>query len=131
MSILGSAQEGEQKAVIKFSLSSKSEMDVAVMMPRGYLTDIGARQIEKSSEEFLDRGFKKLVINFSSVELINTHGISIFTSILQKASEIGCRVCFTNINKLHREIFELTGLLTRVDVFQDEDDAMICLKKTA
>ena len=131
MSILGSAQEGKQKAVIKFSLSSKSEMDVAVMMPRGYLTDIGARQIDKASEEFLDRGFKKLVINFSGVELINTHGISIFKSILQKASESGCRVCFTNINKLHREIFELTGLLKRVDVFQDEDDAMICLKKTA
>jgi len=131
MSILGSAQEGKQKAVIKFSLSSKSEMDVAVIVPRGYLTDIGARQIDKASEEFLDRGFKKLVINFSGVELINTHGISIFKSILQKASESGCRVCFTNINKLHREIFELTGLLKRVDVFQDEDDAMICLKKTA
>ena len=131
MSILGSAQEGEQQAVIKFSLSSKSEMDVAVMMPRGYLTDIGAHQIEKASEALLDRGFKKLVINFSNVELINTHGISIFKSILQKASESGCRVCFTNINELHREIFELTGIMKRVDVFQDEDDAMICLKKTA
>jgi anti-anti-sigma factor len=127
---LGKCAAGERQTVIKFSLSSKSEMDVAVMMPRGYLTDIGAHQIAKTSEEFLERGFKKFIINFSSVELINTHGISIFKSILRKTYESGCRVCFTNINKLHREIFELTGLMKRVDVFLDEDDAMIYLKRT-
>ena len=115
--------------MIKFTLSSKSEMDVAVMMPRGYLTDVGAHQIEKAGEQFLDRGFKKLIINFSNVELINTHGVSVFKRILRKASERGCRVCFTNINRLHREIFELADLMNRVDVFQGEDDAMMYLKK--
>ncbi len=117
--------------MIKFSLSSKSELDVAVIMPRGYLTDIGAHQIEIVSEQFLDRGFKKLVINFTGIELTNTHGITIFKSILQKASESGCRVCFTNINSFHREIFELTDLMKCVDVFQGEDDALIFLKRTA
>jgi len=130
MSILGSAKQGEQQTVIEFSLSSKTELDVAVMMPKGYLTDIGAHQIEKASEQFFDRGFTKLIVNFSYIELINTHGISILKSIIQKTSESGCRVCFTNINKLHREIFELTGLMKHVDVFQDEDDAMIYLKRT-
>jgi anti-anti-sigma factor len=115
--------------VINFSLSSKSELDVVVMMPRGYLTDIGAHLIEKASKQFLDSGFKKLIINFSNVELINTRGISIFESILQKTSKSGCRVCFTNINKFHREIFGLTGLMNRVNVFQDEDDAIIYFKQ--
>lgn len=98
-------------------------------MPSGYLTDTGAHKIGKASEEFLDRGFKKLIINFSNVELINTQGISILMTILQKTSESGCRVCFTNINELHLQIFELTGLMKRVAVFQDEDDAMIYLKR--
>jgi anti-anti-sigma factor len=114
--------------VIKFSLSSKAELNVAVMRPRGYLTDTGAHQIEKACEEFLYRGFKKFIINFSNVELINTQGISVFLSILQKTSERDCRVCFTNINKLHQEIFELTGLMKYVAVFQDEDEAMLYLK---
>ena len=100
------------------------------MMPRGYLTDTGAHQIEKAIERFLDKGFKKLIMNFSNVELINTQGISILMTILQKTSEGGCRVCFTNINELHYQIFELTGLMKRVAVFQDEDDAMIYLKRT-
>lgn len=130
MSIFGNAGQGEQQTVIEFSLSSRSELDIAVVMPRGYLTDTGAHQIEKASEQFLDRGFKKLIINFANIELINTHGISVLKSIIRKTSESGCRVCFTNINKLHREIFELTGLMKRIDVFQDEDDAMIYLKRT-
>lgn len=129
-SILGSSQLGEQKIVIGFSLSSKTEVDVAVMLPRGYLTDIGAHQIEKACEQFLEKGFKKLIVNFTNIELINTHGISVLKSIIRKTSESGCLVCFTNINKLHREIFELTGLVKHVDVFEDEDDAMIFFKRT-
>lgn len=115
--------------MIKFSLSSRSELDVAIIMPRGYLTDTGAHQIEKTTEEFLNRGFKKFIVNFSDVELINTQGVSVFQNILQKASESGCRVCFTNMNELQREIFVLTGLVKRVAVFQDEDDAVIYLKE--
>jgi stage II sporulation protein AA (anti-sigma F factor antagonist) len=117
--------------VIKFSLSSKSELDVAVMRPRGYFTEMGAHRIEKASKQFLERGYKKIIINFSDVELINTHGISIFKNILQKTSERGGCVCFTNINDFHREIFDITGLLKHVAVFEDEDEAKIFLKKMA
>lgn len=115
--------------MLKFSLSSKSELDIAVMMPKGYFTEIGERRIKKASEQFLNGGFKKFIINFSEFELINTHGISIFKNMLQKTSERGGCVCFTNINDFHREIFEITGLMKRVAVFENEDDAMIFLKK--
>ncbi len=101
------------------------------MVPRGYLSEVGAHQIEKASEQFLDRGYKKFIINFSNVELINTRGISIFLSILQTTSARGGCVCFTNMNDFQREIFEMTGLMKRVDVFADEDDALIFLKRTA
>ncbi len=99
-------------------------------MPRGYLTDAGAHQIENAIERFLDSGFKKYIINFSNVELITTRVISILKNILQKTVASGCRVCFTNMSELHLEIFELTGLMQRVYVFQDEDDAMAFLRKT-
>jgi anti-anti-sigma factor len=98
------------------------------MMPKGYLTDKGAHRLEQAIEQFLDKGLKKLIINFSDIQFINTSGVSIFRGILQKASEYGCRVCFTNMNELHREVFELTGLLKYVTEFQDEEDAMQYLK---
>ncbi len=100
------------------------------MLPKGYLTDTGARQLEQAIGQFLDKGFKKLIIDFSDIEFINTVGISIFSGILQKTSEYGCRVCFTNMDKLHREVFEMTGIMKHVQVCEDEEDAIQYLKAT-
>ncbi|HXY61687.1 MAG TPA: STAS domain-containing protein [Nitrospirota bacterium] len=113
----------------KFSVLTRSELDVAVITPRGYLTDMGAHEIELASEQFLDNGYRKLIINFASVELVNTIGISVLMGVLQRTSECGCRVCFTDMNRLHREIFELTGLTKHVDIFQDENAAMSFLTR--
>ena len=99
-------------------------------MPKGYLTDTGARQLEQTIEQFLDKGFRKLIIDFSDIEFINTIGISIFSGILQKTSECGCRVCFTNMDKLHHEVFEMTGIMKYVQVCEDEEDAIQYLQAT-
>ena len=68
-----------------FSLSSKAgHGGVAVMMPRGYINDIGAARLEQMSEELLDGGSRKLVVDFTEVQFINTIGLSIFLGIVQK-----------------------------------------------
>ncbi|MGE5173942.1 MAG: STAS domain-containing protein [Betaproteobacteria bacterium] len=110
-----------------FSLSSKSSQDVAVMMPKGYINDVGAERLEQTSEQFLGDGLKKLVVNFSEVQYINTIGISIFTGIIQKTLEYKSLLCFTNMKKVHRDIFEMVGLIKHVRVFKDEKDALTFL----
>ena len=110
--------------MLNFSISSDLGLDAAVLMPKGYLTDAGAHQLEDAIERLLEKGFKKLIINFSDVEFINTVGISVFSDILQKTTTYGCRVCFTNMNKLHREVFEMTGVIKYVPVFEEEAEAV-------
>jgi anti-sigma B factor antagonist len=107
-----------------FSLSSKSEHEgIAVIMPKGYINDIGASSLERMSEKFLDNGLKKLIVNFADVQFINTIGLSIFLSIVQRTLEFESSICFTNMKKDHREIFEMAGLMKYVKVFKDELDA--------
>ena len=106
-----------------FSLSSRSEQDIAVMMPKGYINNIGAEHLESTSEQFLDKGSKKLVVNFTEVQFINTIGLSIFLSIVQHTLEYNSLLCFTNMKKDHREMFEMAGLIKHVKVFKDEKDA--------
>jgi anti-anti-sigma factor len=117
-----------QQTVSNFSLSSKSGLDVAVMLPKGYINDMGAECLEETSEQFLDKGLKKLVVNFSDVQFINTIGISIFTGMVQKALESDGLLCFTNMKKVHRDVFEMVGLMKHVKVFKDESDAITFLK---
>ena len=107
-----------------FSLSSKSDQDIAVMLPKGYINDIGAERLERTSVQFLGNGLKKIVVNFTDVQFINTIGISIFTGMVQKTLEHDSTLCFTNMKKVHRDMFEMVGLIKHVKVFKDEKDAL-------
>jgi anti-anti-sigma factor len=99
------------------------------MMPKGYINDLGAVRLEQTSEQFLGKGMKKLVVNFADVQFINTIGVSIFTGMVQKTLEHHSQLCFTNMKKTHREIFEMMGLIKHVKVFKDEEDALSFLKE--
>ncbi len=99
------------------------------MTPKGYINDMGAEQLEQTSERFLDKGLKKLIVNFADVQFINTIGISIFTGIVQKTLEHDSMLCFTNMKKIHRDIFEVVELIKYVKVFKDEEDALLFLSE--
>jgi anti-anti-sigma factor len=105
----------------------KAADDVAVMMPKGYINDLGAERLEQTSEQMLGKGMKKLVVNFSDVQFINTIGVSIFTGIIHKTQEYKGLLCFTNMKKVHRDIFEMVGLMQHVKVFKDEEEAIVFL----
>lgn len=111
-----------------FSVSTNTTNDIAVIIPKGYVNDIAAESLENTCEEFLGKGFRKIVINFSETQFINSIGASIFTGIVQKTSEFNSKLCFTNMKKVHRDIFEMLGITRHVKVFKDEKDAISFLK---
>ncbi len=101
---------------------------MAIITPKGYINDMGAVSLEQRSEQLLGEGLKKLVVNFADVQFINTIGVSIFTGMVQKSLEHRSLLCFTNMKKIHRDIFEMVGLIKHVRVFKDEEDALNFLK---
>lgn len=111
-----------------FSLSSRSAQDIAVLLPKGYINDMGAVRLEQTSERLLGQGMNSLIVNFSNVQYINTIGVSIFTGMVQKTREHRSILCFTNMKKAHRDIFDMMGLTKHVKVFIDEADALTFLK---
>ncbi len=111
-----------------FSISVKPANDIVVIMPKGYVNDLGAERLEQACEQFLDKGIKKVVINFSDMQFINSIGASIFTGIVQKTLEYNGQLCFTNMRKVHRDVFEMLGITKHVKVFKDERNALSFLK---
>ncbi len=111
-----------------FSLTAKSTADIAVLAPQGYISDVGAERLENTIEEYLGNGLRRVVVNFSHVQFINTIGISVFTGVIHKAQEHDSTLCFTNLKKDHLDIFQLVGLTKHVRVFKDEQDAVSYLK---
>lgn len=107
-----------------FSISFKSAKDIVVIIPKGYVNDLGAERLEHACEQLLDKGMKKFVINFSDMNYINSIGASIFTGIVQKIIEYEGQLCFTNMKKVHRDVFEMLGIIKHAKDFKDEKDAV-------
>lgn len=107
-----------------FSLSLKETDDVEIIALKGYVDDLGAERIEEASEQAFRKGVKKLVFNFSGMQFINSIGASILASVVQKTKDSDGLLCFTNMKKVHRDVFELLGITKHVKVFRDEEDAV-------
>lgn len=112
-----------------FSLLLKTARDVTVIVPKGYVNDLGAESLEQASEQVLDKGLKKLVVNFSDMQYINSIGASVFIGIVQKTIENDGQLCFTNMKKIHQDVFEMLGITKHVRVFKEELDALSFLNE--
>ncbi len=111
-----------------FSITVRPANSIVVVMPKGYVNDLGAERLELACEQFLSKGVRKIVINFSEMQFINSIGASIFTGIVQRAMDYDGLLCFTNLKKVHRDVFEMLGITKHVKVFREERDAMGFLK---
>ena len=112
-----------------FSLSLTTTDDIVVMRPKGYLDTLGAEQLELSSDEVFGQGRKKLIVNFSEAQFINSVGVSILISVIQRARESSGMLCFTNVKKIHQEVFDMLGLTPHVKIFNEEREAILYLKE--
>lgn len=98
-----------------------------VIAPGGYVNDLGAERLEQASAQAFEQGLKKIVINFSDMQFINSIGASIITGIVQKTLEHGGLLCFTNMKKIHGDVFEMLGITRHVKVFKEEGEALTFL----
>ena len=90
---------------------------------------LGAGQMEAASEAVLGKGTKKLVVNFADTQFINSVGVSVLTSVVFRTRQSSGMLCFTNMKRVHREVFDLTGLTKHVKIFNEEDDAILFLSR--
>jgi len=110
--------------VNNFSMSLTTSNGIVVMRPRGYVDSLGAERLDEASCEALGQGRKKLVVNFSETQFINSVGVSILISVIQRARETSGMLCFTNVKKVHQEVFEVLGLTQYVKMFNEEGEAI-------
>ncbi|MEJ2697991.1 MAG: STAS domain-containing protein [Candidatus Sulfobium sp.] len=106
-----------------FKVVSRLAGDVAVVYPQGYLNNLAGESLVKECNSYLSRGVRKVVLNFSGTDFINSIGISLLLHIMEGLQEGGGTLCFTNLSKVHRDTFEMLGLTDHMLVFGDEDEA--------
>ncbi|MEO7658151.1 MAG: STAS domain-containing protein [Pyrinomonadaceae bacterium] len=81
-----------------------------------YFNKLSGEQIEFECRRQLEAGCKKLIVNFSKTEIVNSIGISILLGVIDTASNNGAKVVFSDVNETTVELFDMLGLTKHVDI---------------
>ena len=107
-----------------FTVTSRRVGNTAVVYPQGYLNTLAGESLVKECNAYLEEGTREIVLNFENIEFINSIGISLLLSIIERLKNSDGALCFTNIGTVYLETFEMLGLTKFMHVFDKEDDAL-------
>ncbi len=96
----------------------------AIIYPGAYLNQLRGEVLEHQCEEFLGKGVRRLVINFEETELINSIGISILLGVIETVNQAKATLFLSNLSETNRELFEMLGLLSHVNIEETEQTAL-------
>ncbi|MEK6324719.1 MAG: STAS domain-containing protein [Acidobacteriota bacterium] len=101
--------------------------DAAVIYPGPYLNQLRGESIESQCQEFLASGVRRIVINFEETELINSIGVSILLGVIESVNHAQGALMLSNLNASNRELFEMLGLMSHVEMVDTEESALLKL----
>ena len=101
--------------------------DAAVIYPGPYLNQLRGEDVENRCQELLTNGVRRIVINFEETELINSIGISILLGVIESVNHVQGTLVLSNLNPSNRELFEMLGLMSHVEMVDTEAIALVKL----
>lgn len=102
--------------------------DAAVIYPGPYLNQLRGESIESQCLELLAGGVRRIVVNFEETELINSIGISILLGVIESVNQSEGALVLSNLNASNRELFEMLGLMSHVEMVDTEEIALLAVR---
>jgi anti-anti-sigma regulatory factor len=90
--------------------------EVAEIVAGDYLNKLTGERLEYECRRMLDSGYRRVVVNFSQTELVNSIGISILLGMIDVASKSGAEVVFSDVNANTIELFDMLGVTKHVQI---------------
>jgi anti-sigma B factor antagonist len=106
-------------------IETRTVGDVHVLDCSGKITlGEGTMAIRNTVREVLKNGGKKIVLNLSEVNYIDSSGIGELVSTFTTVTNQGGQLKLLNLTKKIQELLQITKLLTVFSVYQTEQDAI-------
>lgn len=82
----------------------------AVIFAGDYLNKLSGEKVERECKQKLDDGYKKLIVDLSATEIVNSIGVSILLGVIDRASNAGAEVVFSDVNENTVQLFDMLGV---------------------
>ncbi len=90
---------------------------LSVIHPQGRLDSSTSGEFELGLLKRIEDGNVLLVIDFSNVSFISSAGLRAILSVAKQAKAAGGRLTVCSLNKYVKDVFDVTGCTTLLDVF--------------
>lgn len=97
---------------------------IVVDLEGGLVAGVGDELLREVLDELLEEGWKKIVLNLSEVERIDSSGIGELVAGVRSAARRGSRLKLVNLRTRVRDVLHLSQVLAILDVYGDEDQAL-------
>ena len=98
--------------------------DTTVLHLSGRLDLNTSGEVKDAIKELLSGGVKKIILNLTRVDFINSSGLGVLVSTLKDVRLTNGRLALTNLSPYVREIFDITQLSNVFDIYDDEEVAL-------
>jgi anti-anti-sigma factor len=95
-----------------------------VVQPSGRLDSNTSPAFEKHLVGHLDQGAMAVVIDFAQLEYISSAGLRVLLMGAKRAKQANGRIALCNLSDSIREVLEISGFLSILNVFSDRDAAL-------
>ena len=96
----------------------------AVLDISGDVTAASESVLMSAYEEAAQQGARRLVLNFSGLEYMNSGGIGMLVTLLVRANRQHHQLAAFGLSHHYREIFELTRLDEAIAIYDNEQSAL-------
>ena len=103
---------------------TKDQSGVAVLQVEGQLIVGNRQELKDLVQAALDRGERRLLIDFSRTGYIDSSGLGALVSISKRIREAGGELRLSGLNEDLRTLFELTKLDTLFNIADSRDEAL-------
>ena len=96
---------------------------ISVLRPQGRLDGTTSRDFEQDLLARIETGEHLLVLDFSKITFISSAGLRAILSAAKRVKSVGGRLAICAPTKPVKEIFDVTGCMTLLDIFPTYDAA--------
>ena len=105
------------------NVSISSHGAARVIVPQGRIDSVTSEEFERRLLEEWGRGARWFVFDLSALEAITSGGLRVFVSLAKRLREEG-GMRFAGLKPAVKQVFDLTGLSLRVELFPARADAL-------
>jgi anti-sigma B factor antagonist len=102
----------------------KADGGTSVIDITGDVTAASETALMSAYDEAAQQGAKRLVLNFTGLEYMNSGGIGMLVTLLVRANRNRQPLAAYGLSAHYREIFELTRLDEAITIYDDERSAL-------